>query len=139
VEDLIIKDNRAEGVVVNWSAVDMAGLHVDPLTIESQYVIDATGHPAEIVRIIERKVDARLMTPSGKVEGERSLWADRAEQTTIENTREVFPNVFVAGMCANATFGSYRMGPIFGGMLISGKKVAQIVSDKLEESKVASG
>lgn len=138
VEDLIIKENKAEGVVINWSSVDLAGLHVDPLTIESQFVIDATGHPAEVVRIIEKKVDARLMTPSGKVEGERSLWADRAEQTTLENTREVFPNVFVAGMCANATFGSYRMGPIFGGMLLSGKKVAQLVSSKLEASKVAS-
>ena len=83
--------------------------------------------------MIERKVDARLMTPSGKIEGERSLWADKAEQTTIENTREVFPNVYVCGMCANAAFGSYRMGPIFGGMLRSGRKVARIIMDRLEE------
>ena len=71
------------------------------------------------------------MTPSGKIEGERSLWAERAEQTTIENTREVFPRVYVTGMCANAVFGSYRMGPIFGGMLLSGKKVAQLIGDRL--------
>jgi thiamine thiazole synthase len=81
---------------------------------------------------MERKVDARLMTPSGKVEGERSLWADRAEQTTIENTKEVFPGVLVAGMCANAVFGSYRMGPIFGGMLLSGRKAAKLISEQLE-------
>ncbi len=137
VEDLVIKENKAEGVVINWSSVDSAGLHVDPLTMESSFIIDATGHPAEIVRIIERKVDARLMTPSGRVEGERSMWADRAEQTTIENTREVFPNVFVTGMCANAAFGSYRMGPIFGGMLLSGKKVAKLVGAKLESIKAA--
>jgi thiazole biosynthesis enzyme len=135
VEDILLKDNRAQGVVINWTAVEMSGLHVDPLTIESKFIIDATGHPAEVVKIIERKVDARLMTPSGKVEGEKALWADRAEQTTIENTREVFPNVFVAGMCANATFGSFRMGPIFGGMLLSGRKAAKLICEKLKAAK----
>mgnify|MGYP006308867827 CR=1 FL=1 len=30
----------------------------------------------------------------------------------------------VAGMAANAAFGGYRMGPIFGGMFRSGKKAA---------------
>ncbi len=134
-EDIILKDNKAAGIVINWSSVEMAGLHIDPLTIESKYIVDATGHPAEVIRIIEKKVDSRLMTPSGKVEGEQSLWADRAEQTTLENTREVFPNVFIAGMCANAVFGSYRMGPIFGGMLLSGKKVAKTLSEKLKSCK----
>ena len=125
------------GVVINWTAVEMAGLHVDPLTVDARFIIDSTGHPAEVVRVIERKVDTRLLTPSGKVEGERSLWADRAEQTTIENTKEVFPNVYVAGMCANTSFGSYRMGPIFGGMLLSGRKVAKILSEKLRDEKGA--
>ncbi|MBN1165328.1 MAG: thiazole biosynthesis protein [Candidatus Krumholzibacteriota bacterium] len=136
VEDIVIRENQARGVVINWTAVDMAGLHVDPLTVESKYIIDSTGHPSEVVRVIERKVDTRLMTPSGKIEGERSLWAERAEQTTLENTREVFPRVYVAGMCANAAFGSYRMGPIFGGMLLSGRKAAKIISEKLKQEKV---
>ncbi|MDD3642122.1 MAG: sulfide-dependent adenosine diphosphate thiazole synthase [Candidatus Krumholzibacteria bacterium] len=135
VEDIILKENAAQGVVINWTAVQMAGLHVDPLTIDSRYIIDATGHPSEVVRVIEAKVDIRLMTPSGGVEGERSLWADRAEQTTLDNTREVFPNVFVAGMCANAAFGSYRMGPIFGGMLLSGRKAAKMIADRLRSPK----
>ena len=52
--------------------------------------------------------------------------------------REIFPNVYVAGMCANAAFGSYRMGPIFGGMLISGRKVARIIAERLESEKAAS-
>jgi thiamine thiazole synthase len=132
VEDIIVKEKAAQGVVINWTAVGMAGLHVDPLTIDCRCIIDATGHPSEIVRVIESKVDSSLMTPSGRVEGERSLWADRAEQTTLENTREIFPNVFVAGMCANAAFGSYRMGPIFGGMLLSGRKAAKLISDRLK-------
>lgn len=131
VEDIVLRDKEAAGIVINWTAVEMASLHVDPLTVESKFIVDATGHPAEVIRVIEKKVDARLMTPSGKIEGERSLWAERAEQTTIENTREVFPRVYVTGMCANAVFGSYRMGPIFGGMLLSGKKVAQLIGDRL--------
>jgi thiamine thiazole synthase len=135
VEDIILKENAARGVVINWTAVESAKLHVDPLTIDCSFIIDATGHPAEVVRVIEAKVDTRLMTPSGGVEGERSLWADRAEQTTIDNTREIFPNVFVAGMCANAAFGSYRMGPIFGGMLLSGRKAAKTIADRLKSRK----
>jgi len=43
---------------------------------------------------------------------------------TVENTREVFPGLFVSGMAANQVYGGYRMGPVFGGMLLSGKKVA---------------
>lgn len=137
VEDIILKENIARGVVINWTAVEMGGLHVDPLTIESKFIVDSTGHPAEVLKVIDRKVDAQLLTPSGKLEGERSLWADRAEQTTLENTKEVFPNVYVAGMCANAAFGSYRMGPIFGGMLLSGRKVAKIIGDRLKAEKTA--
>jgi thiazole biosynthesis enzyme len=133
VEDILLRDKEAAGIVINWTAVEMASLHVDPLTIESKFIIDATGHAAEVIRVIEKKDDVRLMTPSGKIEGERSLWADRAEQTTLENTREVFPRVYVAGMCANAVFGSYRMGPIFGGMLLSGKKVASLIGERLAE------
>jgi thiamine thiazole synthase len=30
-------------------------------------------------------------------------------------------------MSANATFGNYRMGPVFGGMLLSGEKVADLI------------
>jgi thiamine thiazole synthase len=94
-------------------------------------VIDATGHPSEIAHIVERKSGGALLTPSGKVEGEKSMWAEMAEKFTVENTKEVFPNLYVCGMAANAVFGGPRMGPIFGGMLISGKRVAELVMNKL--------
>jgi thiamine thiazole synthase len=47
----------------------------------------------------------------------------------------VFPGLFVAGMAANATFGGPRMGPIFGGMLLSGEKVAMLIKERLEAEK----
>jgi thiamine thiazole synthase len=125
IEDVMIRQERVTGVVINWSPVETAGLHIDPLTVRCRYLIEATGHPVEVMKVIERKVDAELLTPSGKIEGERSMWADAAETNTVTNTREAFPGVWVCGMSANAVFGSYRMGPIFGGMLLSGRKAAE--------------
>lgn len=131
IEDVIVRDNGVTGVVINWSSVEMAKLHIDPVSFRSKAVIDATGHPCEITRIVERKSGERLLTPSGRIEGEKSMWADVAEQFTVDNTKEAFPNLYVCGMASNAVFGGPRMGPIFGGMLLSGKKVAELVSEKL--------
>ena len=127
VEDVMIRENRVTGLVVNWSPVEITGIHVDPLTIRARNVVDTTGHANEVLRVIERKADMKLNTETGKVMGERSLWADKAERLTIENTKKICPGVFVAGMSANAAFGGPRMGPIFGGMLLSGKKVAELI------------
>lgn len=131
VEDVMVREDRVTGLVINWTSVEMANLHVDPLAVRANYIIDATGHAAEVVRVIERKMESKLFTQTGKVMGERPLWAEVAESKTLENTREVFPGVLVAGMAANATFGSFRMGPIFGGMLLSGKKAAEIILEKI--------
>ncbi|RKY42573.1 MAG: ribose 1,5-bisphosphate isomerase [Candidatus Makaraimicrobium thalassicum] len=131
VEDLMIRSNVVKGLVVNWSAVSLAGLHVDPLSVESRFVIDATGHPCEISRLLEQKAKIKLATETGSVLGEKSMWAEMGENAMYVNTREIFPNVYVAGMAANAVFGSPRMGPIFGGMLVSGKRVAQLIKKRL--------
>jgi thiazole biosynthesis enzyme len=133
VEDVMVREDRVTGLVINWTSVEMANLHVDPLAVRARYIIDATGHPAEVVRVIERKMEGKLSTRTGKVIGEGPLWAQVAESKTLENTREVFPGVLVAGMAANATFGSFRMGPVFGGMLLSGKKAAQIILERLKK------
>jgi thiazole biosynthesis enzyme len=131
VEDVMVREGRVTGLVINWSAVEIAGLHVDPLVVSSKWVVEATGHATEVMAVIERKVDQKLLTPSGRREGERSMWADKAETDTLANTQEAFPGVIVAGMSANATFGSYRMGPIFGGMLLSGEKAARMIDERL--------
>ena len=127
IEDVMLREKRVAGVVINWSSVEMAKLHIDPISFQSKVVVDATGHPCEIVRIVEKKSGGTLLTPSGKIEGEKSMCAEIAEQFTVENTREAFPNLYVCGMASNAVFGGPRMGPIFGGMLLSGKRVAEII------------
>ena len=73
-----------------------------------------------------------LNTPTGKIMGEKSMWAEVAENTVTDNTGEVYPGLYVTGMAANAVHGSPRMGPIFGGMLLSGEKVAQMLIEKLK-------
>ncbi len=131
VEDVVMRPDRLEGLVLNWSPVEMAGLHIDPLTMRCKYVVDATGHATEVVKVVERKFPGHLNTPTGRIEGEKSMWADQAEKLTLDNTKEVYPGLYVTGMAANAVAGGPRMGPIFGGMLLSGEKVAGELIEKL--------
>ncbi len=56
---------------MNWSAVELAKLHVDPLSIRAKVVIDATGHAAEICHIIVDKLGGHLRTKNGTIMGER--------------------------------------------------------------------
>jgi thiamine thiazole synthase len=135
VEDLMVREEAVVGLVINWTAVEMASLHVDPLAVRAKFVLDATGHPAEVVQALQRKNRITLKTPLGNFQGERSLWAEAAERSTVENTGEIYPGLYVAGMAVNATMGGYRMGPIFGGMLLSGEKVARILLDRLGHGK----
>lgn len=136
VTDVLFREEngqrRVSGLVLIWSPVDSLGLHVDPLGIRASYVVDGTGHPADICHIVSRKMDVKLNTPTGEVVGEMSMWAEKGEQFTVENTKEVFPGLFVAGMAANNAFGGPRMGPIFGGMLLSGKKLAEMLINRIK-------
>jgi len=130
-EDVMVRARRVCGLVLNWTAVEMAKLHVDPITMRARYVVDATGHAAEVARIVERKSGITLKTKTGKVVGEGSMCADIAEDTIVKNSKEVAAGLYVCGMAANAIFGGPRMGPIFGGMFLSGKKLAADIDKKL--------
>jgi len=137
VTDVLFRERdkrpRVSGLVINWSPVEKLDLAVDPLSIKASFVVDGTGHPADLCSIINRKLDAKLNTRTGGVVGEMSLWAEKGEQFTVANTGEAFPGLYVVGMAANNTFGGPRMGPIFGGMIRSGKKVAGILNGLLRE------
>jgi thiazole biosynthesis enzyme len=104
VEDVMIREeDRITGLVLNWSAVSLANLHVDPLAVRAK--------------------------------AEKPMWAEVGERELIENTREVYPGLFVAGMAANAAHGSPRMGAIFGGMLLSGKKATELAMRSIASKK----
>lgn len=128
VEDVMIKaDGRISGLVINWTAVEMEKLHVDPLVMGCRFTVDATGHDAVIARLVEKK-GGNL-----QVKGESFMWADRAESRILQHTKEVFPGLVVAGMAANAVAGESRMGPVFGGMLLSGEHAANLIIQKIKE------
>ncbi|RJS73214.1 thiazole biosynthesis protein [ANME-2 cluster archaeon] len=124
MEDVMIREDRVSGLVLNWAPVAKAHLHVDPLTIRSKVVIDGTGHDAEVCSVLQKKVPNAL-----HVQGEQPMWADRGEHALLDFTKEVYPGLVVTGMAANAVFGGHRMGPIFGGMMLSGERAAEVAID----------
>ena len=133
VEDVIFKNNVVSGVVVNWTPVLREGLHVDPLNILAKVVVDGTGHDSEIAATVARKNGIQLATETGGVIGERSLDVAAGEDEVVKGTKEIYPGLYVCGMAASAVSGTPRMGPIFGGMLMSGKKVADEIIAKLKK------
>ena len=133
VEDVVFKENKVSGVVVNWTPVLREGLRVDPHNIMAKCVIDGTGHDSEMCKVVARKNGIRLETTTGGVIGERSLDVEEGERQVVEGTREIYPGLYVCGMASSAVAGTPRMGPIFGGMLMSGKKVAELIIEKLKK------
>ncbi|NMB41708.1 MAG: thiazole biosynthesis protein [Firmicutes bacterium] len=125
-EDVLTEGgNRVTGLVLNWTTTHMTGLHIDPITVEASYVIDATGHDSQVASYVQNNLKGKLSSKTGEIMGERTMWAESGENFIVEHTKEVYPGLFVAGMSATAVFGGHRMGPIFGGMLLSGKEAAR--------------
>ncbi|MCD6415592.1 MAG: thiazole biosynthesis protein [Planctomycetes bacterium] len=129
VEDVIVKQGHVLGAVVNATPIMMARLHVDPICMAARNVVDATGHDAELVNMLRRKLPD--FYPHGI--GEGFMDVEPAERGVVERTGEVFPGLYVSGMSVCAVYGLPRMGPIFGGMLNSGRKVARLIAEALAE------
>lgn len=134
VDDVIFRvENgkpRVVGVVIQWTSIIMSGIHVDPLALKAKAVIDCTGHDAEVLSVATRKIpQLELM-----VAGEASMWTAEGEKLVVEKTGEVFRGLYVAGMSVAALYSTPRMGPVFGGMLLSGRRVAEIIVEKLKST-----
>ena len=133
IEDVVMHNDVVSGVVINWNPVVRLEMHVDPLVVTTRALIDGTGHPNEIVRKVVNKAGVKIDSPTGGVMGEKPMWMEDGERTTLINTKKLYPGLYASGMAANNVQGGFRMGPIFGGMLKSGKKVADLVEADLKK------
>lgn len=125
-DDVIFRDKKVAGVVVNWTPVQALPREitcVDPVGLEAKVVIDATGHDAFVVKKLEERGVI-------KTKGFGAMWVEESEDLVVEYTSEVYPGLVVCGMAVSTVFGLPRMGPTFGAMLLSGKKAAEVVSEK---------
>ncbi len=137
VEDLVLKEDHVDGVVIQWFPVQQMPKFItcmDPIAIRSKVVIDATGHDSFLVRRLWQQKRLDIEEPPGC----GSLWVDEAEKQTVELTHEIYPGLIVAGMSATSTYGAPRMGPTFGGMLLAGKKAAELAHEKIRGVKAKS-
>jgi thiamine thiazole synthase len=129
VEDLCVHDGRVSGVVINRTGAS-APLPIDPLTLRCTVVVDATGHDASLAGMLQKRglLDEHLMA------GEGPMNAVEGEHFVVEETGEIHPGLWVCGMAVCATRGGPRMGPIFGGMLLSGLRCAEQINAHLSQS-----
>ena len=126
-DDVVLRNNKVEGVVINWtpiSALPRQITCVDPVSLEAKVVIDATGHDAHVCKSLERRGLIKLKD-FGPMD------ANSSEDLVVEKTGEIYPGLFISGMAVSTAYGIPRMGPTFGGMLVSGRRVAQLVKDKI--------
>ena len=130
VEDVCIDHGRVTGAVVNRTGISGV-FHVDPIMFSSKAMIDATGHEAVVVAALRKRGLLRATPADGQVEGPMN--AQSGEAFVVDRVAEVYPGLWVTGMSVCAAFGGPRMGPIFGGMLLSGKRVAKLVSESLKK------
>lgn len=127
-EDVVIRENnRVGGVVINWTPVHALPHEitcVDPVALECELVIDATGHDAYVIQALEKRGLAKRI-------GEGGMWIEKSEDAVVEHTGMAYPGVIVAGMAVCSTYGLPRMGPTFGAMLLSGRRAAREALDYL--------
>lgn len=132
-EDIMVREKRVCGVVVNWTAAVKLGMHVDPLCIGGKVVIDATGHDAGVVRNYLDKSGGSLPEDEEERIRTSSMWAAKGEEMVVEYTRFITEGLIACGMSVSSLFNTPRMGPIFGGMLFSGRKAAQLALDYIRK------
>jgi len=130
VEDVAVRQDRISGLVINWTTTEIARLIIDPLVVEAKAVLEATGHDCVVAHHIIRH-GFKLNTPDGGVVGEGAMWAERGEEFVVEKTGRICPGVYASGMAVCGIFGGPRMGPIFGGMLKSGRKAASLILEEI--------
>src|SRR5256712_13485186 len=98
-EDIVLREkNRVAGVVINWTPVQALPHEitcVDPIALECELVIDATGHDAYVIQALEKRGLAKRI-------GEGGMWIEKSEDAVVEHTGIANPGVIVAGKAGGA-------------------------------------
>ncbi|MGM0568445.1 MAG: sulfide-dependent adenosine diphosphate thiazole synthase [Elusimicrobiota bacterium] len=130
-DDLVYRQGRAAGAVINWTPVEALPRQitcVDPIAMESRALVDATGHDAAVLSVYMKRKREELP-------GFGAMWVDESEEAIIEHTGLFAPGLYACGMSVSTAYGLARMGPTFGSMLESGKKLANIIDGDLSSEK----
>jgi len=132
VEDFIVRDGVVSGVVTNWALVTKAhGTQscMDPQVMEAKIVVSSCGHDGPFGATGVRRLKELGLVDN--VPGMKALDMNASEDAVVRQTREIVPGMVVTGMEVAEVDGTARMGPTFGAMLLSGRKAAHIVLQKL--------
>jgi len=131
-DDVVYREKKVEGIVINWTAVSTLPRQitcVDPICLESKVVIDATGHDACVCRSMEKRGIL-------KMKGFGPMDVASSEDLVVEKTGRIHAGLIVTGMAVSTAYGIPRMGPTFGGMLLSGKKAAKEAKKMISRSEM---